>query len=130
MKFKLPGKEGLSPNYSRKLSGIILELAEEIAPGDSEPGVFASAVGLAVVLWNTPLLPEADQAEGMNRLRQWLAEHGKLDLQLEVARLLELRQTRYPADRRMVMDYKLDFESKGPRLSVASLDMDRPENRP
>ena len=23
MKFKLPGKEGLSPNYSRKLSGII-----------------------------------------------------------------------------------------------------------
>ena len=25
--------------------------------------------------------------------------------------------------------YKLEYESKGPRLFVASLDMDRPENR-
>jgi len=29
----------------------------------------------------------------------------------------------------MVMDFKLEYEAKGPRLSVASLDMDRPENR-
>jgi hypothetical protein len=81
------------------------------------------------VLWNTSVLPVADQAEGMNRIRQWLAERGGLDLQMEVVRLIELRQTRYPADRRMVTDYKLDFEGKGPRLSVASLDMARPENR-
>ena len=55
---------------------------------------------------------------------------GQLALQPEIARLLELRQTRYGKDRRMVVDYKLIYETKGPRLSVASLDMDRPENRP
>ena len=65
----------------------------------------------------------------MDHIRQWLAKKGRLALQTEIARLLELRQTRYGKDRRMVMDYKLEYETKGPRLTVASLDMDRPENR-
>jgi len=129
MKFKLPGKERVSPNYARKISELVLEFAEEIAPRDSGPGIFADAVALAVLLWNTPLLPEDVQAEGMDRIREWLAGKGQLALQTEIARLLELRQTRYGTDRRMVMDYKLEYESKGPRLTVASLDMDRPENR-
>lgn len=128
MKLKLPGKERVSQNYSHKISELVLEFAQEIASRDSAPDIIASAVGLAVLLWNTPLLPEVAQTENMNRIRQWLAEKGRLDLQTEIARLLELRQTRYGTDRRMVMDYKLEYETEGPRLSVASLDMDRPEN--
>ena len=129
MKFKLPGKERVSPNYTRKISELVLEFAEEIAPCDSGPGIFADAVALAVLLWNTPLLPEDVQAEGMDRIRDWLAGKGQLALQTEIARLAELRQTRYGTDRRMVMDYKLEYATKGPRLTVASLDIDRPENR-
>ena len=129
MKFKLPGKERVSPNYARKISELVLEFAEEIAPRDSGPGIFADAVALAVLLWNTPLLPEDLQAEGMDRIREWLAGKGQLALQTEIARLAELRQTRYGTDRRMVMDYKLEYEAQGPRLTVASLDMDRTENR-
>jgi hypothetical protein len=128
-KLKLPGKERVSPNYSRKISDILMELAEEIAPADSAPDIFGNAVGLAVLLWNTPLLPVAAQTENLDRIHAWLAEKGRLDLQTEIARLLELRQTRYGSDRRMVMDFKLEYEAKGPRLSVASLDLDRPENR-
>ena len=128
-RFKLPGKERIRPNYSRKISDILMEFAQEIAPAESAPDIFANAVGLAVLLWNTPLLPEIVQTENMNRIRGWLAEKGRLDLQIEIARLLELRQSRYGADRRMVMDYKVEYEAKGPGLSVASLDMDRPENR-
>jgi hypothetical protein len=107
----------------------VLEFAHEIAPADCAPDIFAKAVGLAVLLWNTPFLPEAVRTENMDRIRAWLAERGRLDLQSEIARLLELRQTRYGSDRRMVVDYKLQYKAKGPRLSVASLDMDRPENR-
>ena len=125
----LPGKIGISPNYSRKISGVLMEFAQEIAPADSRPDVFGTAVVLAVLLWNIPLLPEAARAENMDRLRQWLAESGRLDLQLELARLLELRNTRYAADRRMVLDYKLEHRAKGPRLSVSSFDLDRVENR-
>jgi hypothetical protein len=128
-KLKLPDKERISPNYSRKISDIVLEFAHEIAPADCAPDIFAKAVGLAVLLWNTPFLPEAVRTEHMDRIRAWLAERGRLDLQSEIARLLELRQTRYGSDRRMVVDYKLQYKAKGPRLSVASLDMDRPENR-
>ena len=130
MKFKLPGKQRISPNYSRRISDLLLEFAQEIVPVESPPETFAGAVDLAVLLWNTPLLPEAVRAEGMDRIRTWLAEQSRLNLQTEIARLLDLRQARYGADRRMVVDYKLEYESKGPRLSVASLDMDQPENRP
>lgn len=129
MKFTLPGKERLSPNYSRKISDILMEFAQEIAPAESPPHIFGNAVGLAVLLWNTPLLPEAARAENMDRIRAWLVEKQRLDLQTEITRLLELRQIRYGADRRFVMDYKLKYEAEGPRLSVASLDMDRSENR-
>jgi hypothetical protein len=128
-KLKLPGKERVSPNYSRKLSDIMLEFAQEIAPAHSAPDIFGNAVGVAVLLWNTPLLPESVQTENMDRILAWLAEKGRLDLQTEIAGLLELRRTRYGSDHRMIMDYKLQYEKKGPRLSVASLDMDRPENR-
>ena len=82
-----------------------------------------------MLLWNTPLLPEVAKAENRDRIRAWLTEKKRLDLQMEITRLLELRRTRYGPDRRMVMDYKLEYEAKGPRLSVASLDMDRLENR-
>ena len=37
MKFKLPGKERLSPNYALKLSELVIEFAQEIAPPDSPP---------------------------------------------------------------------------------------------
>ncbi len=127
--FKLPGKERISPNYSRKISDILLEFAQEIAPFDCANETFPAIVDFAVLLWNIPLMPEDLRAQAMDRLREMLATKGQLDLQPEIERLLDLRQTRYGADRRMVMDYKLEHEAKGPRLSVASLDMDRPENR-
>jgi len=65
----------------------------------------------------------------MDRIRAWLADMKRLDLQTEIIRLLELRRSRYGSDHRMVMDFKLEYETKGPRLTVTSLDMDRPENR-
>lgn len=129
MKFILLEKERISPNYTRKISDVLMEFTQEIAPADSAPHIFGNAVGLAVLLWNTPLLPEAAQAENLDRIRAFLAAKQRLDLQTEIARLLELRQSRYGADRRFVVDYKLEYEAKGPRLSVASLDMDRPENQ-
>ena len=58
-----------------------------------------------------------------------LAKTGRLDLQTEVHRLLELRKSRYGSDRRMIMDFKLTLKAEGPHLSVASLDMDQPENQ-
>jgi hypothetical protein len=128
-KLKLPAKERVSPNHARKVSDILMEFAREIAPADSTPDIFGNAVDLAVLLWNTPLLPAAAQAENMNRLCAWLAKTKRLDLQTEIARLLEFREMHYGSDRRMVMDYKLEYEAKGPRLTVASADLDRPENR-
>jgi len=128
-KSKLRGNKGFSPNYSRKVSALVLELAEEIASRDSEPGVFRNAVALAIVLRNMPLESEVGQTEDMDHLREWLAERGELDLQMELARLLDLRRTRYGTDRRFVIDYKLDFRPRGPVLTVSSLDLDRPENR-
>ena len=128
MKFKLPDKERISPNYSRKISDLLMEFAQEIAPADSAPNIFANAAGLSMLLWNTPLLPEDAQAENMDHIRAWLAEKGRLDLQTEIERLLELRRTRYGSDRRLIMDYKLTFEAQGPHLTVASLDLDRPES--
>ena len=65
----------------------------------------------------------------MNQIRLWLAEKGRLDLQTEITRLLELRQARYPTDRRLVVDHKLTYETQGPRLTVSSLDLNRPENQ-
>lgn len=129
MKFKLPAKERLSPNYSRKISDILFEFVQEIAPADSPPEVLEGAVTLAVLLWNVPLLPEADQSESLDRIRELLARQGRLELQTEITRLLELRKSRYGTDRRFVVDSRLEYEKKGPRLSVASLDFDREENR-
>jgi hypothetical protein len=128
-KLKLPGKERVSPNHSRKISDALMEFAQEIAPVENAPDIFGNVVGLAVLLWNTPLLPAPAQSENMDRIHAWLAERGRLDLQTEIARRLELRQARYGSDRRMVMDFKLEYEAKGPRLSVASVDLDRLENR-
>jgi hypothetical protein len=129
MKFKLPARERLSPNYSRKISCILFEFVGEIAPADSPPEVMEGAIALAVLLWNTPLLPAVAQKETMDRILQMLAQMGRLDLQPEIERLLALRQSRYGSDRRFVVDYRLEYEAKGPRLSVASLDMERPENK-
>ena len=130
MKFKLPKKERMSPNHSRKISDVLMEFALHIVPMDTPPEIFTNSFRMAVLLWNTPLLPEVAQAENMDRIRVWLAEKQRLDLQFEIARLLELRKTKYGADRRIVMDYTLKFEAKGPYLSVVSLDLDRPENKP
>ncbi len=128
-KFKLPAKECISPRYPRKVSDLVLELAQEMAPVDSDPDTFRSAVSLAVLLWNTPLLPEAAQIANLDRICEWLAERGRLDLQSEISGLVELRQRRYEGDHRMVVEYELQYEAKGPRLRVVSLDMDRPKNR-
>jgi hypothetical protein len=127
--FKLPRKERISPTYSRKISDVLLEFAREVAPLDSAAETLPVVVDFAVLLWNMPLMPEELRTEAMDRLRELLATKRRLDLQPEIARLLDLRQTRYGTDRRMVMDYKLEYEAKGPRLSVASLDMDRPGGR-
>jgi hypothetical protein len=127
--FKLPNKERLSPNYARKISDMLLEFGQEIAPPDSADETFSAGVDFAVLLWNMPLMPDDLRAQAMDRLRELLALTGQLELQTEIARLLDLRQTPYGADRRMIIDSKLEHEAKGPRLSVASLDMDRPEER-
>lgn len=129
MKFKLPAKERLSPNYSRKISDILFEFVQEIASVDSPPEILEGAVTLAVLLWNTPLLPSVAQKENMDRIRQMLAQKGRLDLQTEIHRLLAWRQSRYGTDLRFVVDYRLEYEKKGPRLSVASLDPEREVNR-
>ena len=137
MKDKLTGKHTISPNHSRKLSEVLLEFAEEIAPVDElapladQQKVVANAVALAIMLWNTPFLPQALQAESVDRINQWLATSGRTDAKskAEVERLLELRRTLYGTDRRMVMDYKLGHAAAGPELTVSSLDLDRPENR-
>lgn len=129
MKFKLPNRERLCPNHSRKLSQSLLELAEEIAPPHSEPKVFSAAVGLAVFIWNHVLLPEDKQGEAWFLLRQRMKTADKPELEAELSRLLELRRTRYGNDRRFVVDYSLEHEAKGPCLTVASLDQDRPEHR-
>jgi hypothetical protein len=125
MKQKLASPETISPNYSRKISEVLLEFAAELAPLDSAPKELAIAVNLAILLWNTPLLEAAVQSENLARIRQWLLEQGRMDLQTELARCLEVRQTRYSTDRRMVMDYRLTCEAQGPRLVVTSLDMNR-----
>ncbi|GDY20189.1 hypothetical protein LBMAG56_15340 [Verrucomicrobiota bacterium] len=129
MKFISPGKESISPNHSRKISECLMEFALEIAPADSARDTFANAVGMAAMLWNVPVLPEAEQARSMDVIRSWLAQIGRLDLQLEIGRLLELRRKRYATDRRVIMNYKLEYGAKGPELIVASVDLDRPENQ-
>ncbi len=108
---------------------MLLEFAQEIAPLDDGPDVFDRAVDLAVLLWNSPLLPESAHAGNLDQIRQWLANKGLLDLQVEIMRLLELRQTRYPTDRRMVMDYQLTYEPQGPRFTATSVDLTPPEKR-
>ena len=126
-KFKLPVKERISPNYSRKISDILMEFAQEIAPAESAADIFSD--GLAVRLWNAPLLPAQEQTKSIDCIRAWLVERGRLDWQAEIERLLELRQNLHASDRRMVMDFKLEYVAKDPRLSVVSLDKERPENR-
>jgi hypothetical protein len=130
MEFRLPKKERISPHYSRKISEVLFEFAAEIAPTDSPPPVFAEAVDVAVILWNLGLLPEGEQRQGMLRLRRELMHGGSPPLQLELERLLEIRQTRYGDDRRLVAHYELTSGAKGPRLTVASLDTKRPGSRP
>lgn len=129
MKFKLPKGERLSPNHSRKLSEVLFEFTQAIVPLDSEPAVLEVAVSLAVLLWNVPLAPEDAQAETLGQLGHWLAQTNGLHLQFEIERLLDLRKTRYATDRRLVLEYQLDFTAKGPRLVALSVDLDRPAHR-
>lgn len=129
MKFKSSSNENIGPNHARKISANLMEFAQEIAPANGPPDTFADAVGLARILWNAPLQPEAEQAKSMAEIRTWLAQIGRLDSQFEIMRLLELRRKRYGADRRMVMDYTLKYTATGPQLTVSYLDLDRPENR-
>jgi hypothetical protein len=130
MKFKLPKNERLSPNHDRKISAVLFEFAEEIAPADSPPDVLEHAVAIAAALWNFALLPEANQKEGMVKLRQTLGTAGQPLLDVELTSLLDLRKARYAADRRFIADFKLRFEKEGPRLTVASWDMDRSSSAP
>lgn len=130
MKFRLPKHQRVSPNYARKISEVLLEFAEEIAPRDSAPHVFAHAVDLAIILWNLALLPEDQQKDAMVEIRQRLqTARQRPVIDIELQKLLELRKTRYGSDRRLVADYRFVFEAKGPRLTVSSLDTNRPENR-
>ena len=84
-----------------------MEFAQEIAPAESAADIFSDAVGLAVRLWNAPLLPAQEQTKSIDCIRAWLVERGRLDWQAEIERLLELRQNLHASDRRMVMDFKL-----------------------
>jgi hypothetical protein len=129
MKRKLSGKRQISPNHTRKLSEVLLDFAEQIIPLNDDPKVVSNVVSMAIVLWNTPLMPPALQAESMDRFNRMLAAAGLPDAAAAAARWLELRQTNYRTDRRMVMDYNLEHTAQGPELSVSSLDLDRPENR-
>lgn len=124
-RFQLPKRERISPNYSRKISDVLCEFVEEIVPADSEPHILEQGVALAVLLWNHHLLPERAQAEGMSQIQKWLATAGRLDLQTEISRLLELRKTRYGSDRRIVAHYEVELDGKNLRLTVASADPDR-----
>jgi hypothetical protein len=128
MKFKLPKGERISPNHTRKISDVLLEFVLEIAPRDSGPKVFDTAVMLAIGLWNLALFPEAEQATGLVRLFDGMKGGKGPMLQLRVQEL-ELQKARYANDRRMVVDYALDYTDKGPHLMVAPLDMDLPANQ-
>jgi hypothetical protein len=94
MRFKLPKDEQISPNHSRKISEVLPEFAEEIAPRNSEPEVFHTAATLAMGLWNLALVPRDKQAEDLVRLFDGMKAGNNTLLQFRVQELLELRKTR------------------------------------
>jgi hypothetical protein len=123
MQFKLPKKERLSPNHTRKLSDAVLEFAQMMAPVDGDPAVFRMAVELAVTIWNVGALPGDQHLEGLLKVRTQLNTMSNPVMDAQLHEWFDVRRTKFANDRRFIMDYVYEHNAKGPYLQVASVDL-------
>ena len=122
----------IEPAGWEKMSEVLEDFYEPFVDKAESDEDLRWLVGMAVVAWNTSLLPEAKQREMADRLYGVVSADGPSPgaetVRVLFAALLERKHAHFAQNRRVIHKYRLDPVPGGLHLSVAS-SMDLPPSR-
>ncbi|MCY2991561.1 MAG: hypothetical protein NTY19_27365 [Planctomycetota bacterium] len=122
----------IEPAGCEKMSDVLEDFYEPFVDEAHSDEDLRWLVGMAVVAWNTSLLPEAKQREMADRLVGVASADGPSPatetIRILFAALLERKHAHFAQNRRVIHHYRLDPVPGGLHLSVAS-SMDSPPSR-
>ncbi len=104
---KSPKVERVPFGYARKMSDLIVELAQPLATQATNPQQFRLAITLAALCWNFSLAPADKRPAMVDDALGKLVRPGEStdDLRHIVATLIARKEALFPNDRRVITDH-------------------------
>lgn len=95
--------------YSRKMSDVIVELAEPLLKDDMDPEQFHLAITIAATCWNLSLAPANERPALIEDMMRVSAKAGaSMDEMRQIAeKLIARKEALFPNDRRLITDYQV-----------------------
>jgi hypothetical protein len=123
---KSPRAERIPYGYTRKMSDIIVELAEPLVKRAMNQEQFQMAIGLAALCWNLSLAPEDERPAMVNDMLRELVKPGEStdDVRHIMAVLIARKEALFPNDKRLIADHRV---SGGPQNANIVIEYSPPE---
>jgi hypothetical protein len=106
---KSPKVERIPYGYTRKMSDVIVELAQPLIDQAANPEQFRMAISLASLCWNLSLAPTDEQAAMINDALPELVKPDEStdDVRQIMASLVARKEALFPNDRRLITNYRV-----------------------
>ncbi|MEN6335838.1 MAG: hypothetical protein ABFE01_16415 [Phycisphaerales bacterium] len=123
---KSPIVERIPYGYARKMSDVIVELAQPLIDQAMNPEQFQMAISLASLCWNLSLAPTDEQTAMVNDALRELVKPGEsIDHVRQImASLVARKEALFPNDRRVITDCRV---SGGPKNADIVIEYSPPE---
>lgn len=119
--------ERIPHGYARKMSDVIVELAQPLIEQATNPEQFQMAISLASLCWNLSLAPAEERAAMVNDALQKLVKPGEStdDIRHVMASLVARKEALFPNDRRLIINYRIS--GGGPEDAHVVIEYSPPE---
>ena len=123
---KSPRAERVPHGYARKLSEVIVELAEPMIKQSQNKEQVQLAISLAALCWNLSLAPADKRPEMVNNALGELVQPGEStdDVRHVMAVLIGRKEALFPNDKRLITDHRV---SGGPKNVDVVVEYSPPE---
>jgi arylsulfatase A-like enzyme len=108
------------PQPAEKMSEVLRDFIEPYIEFADNAEAMRRLITVALVAWNTALLPKAEQAESLKQVSEALPADVVDDFYAIVAEMIERKNTLFAEYTRTILDYELTDTGDSYRISVIS----------
>ena len=109
-----------APEQAEKMSEVLRDFIEPYIEFADTPEAMRRLITVALVAWNTALLPEAEQAESLKQVSKALPADAVDDFYAIVGEMIERKNAFFADYTRHMLDYELTDTGDSYRISVIS----------